>query len=79
MRAMVVNVLTTIEIHGFSSGFKIVSPSHAGFLSVINISSSVLTSSLRILVGEVNALKLGVSLVTNGGSDVHELMEHGHS
>jgi hypothetical protein len=73
------SVLGTIRRHGSSGGFKIVGPGHAGFLCVVDIGSGVQTSSLGILFGVVNALNLGVPLVTSGGGDVHELMEHGHS
>lgn len=70
---------TILRRHGLSGGFKIVGPGHAGFLGVVDIGSRVHTSSLGILFGVVNALSLGVPLVTSGGGDVHELMEHGHS
>jgi hypothetical protein len=75
--AFVNTVLGTIERHGGSGASQIVFPSHAGFSSIVGKSRGVLTSSLRILVGEGNALYLGVYLFSSSGGEMHNLMKHG--
>jgi len=47
--------------------------------SKVHISCSVESSSFRVILGIGEALLLGVALVASSGSDVHDLMEHGHS
>lgn len=62
-----------------SSGFKVVCSGHPSFQGVVHVGSGIQTSVNGIIDGVVNALNLGVPLVTSTGSDVHQLMEHGHS
>jgi len=47
--------------------------------SEVDVGSGIESSFRRIVLGKGEALALGVSLVTSCGSDVHDLMEHGHT
>lgn len=64
---------------GASSVLEPVLSCLASLASIVDVSSSVHAGPGGVVDGVVEALDLGVALVSSSGSKMHDLVEHGHS
>jgi len=72
-------VLLSISVVSAASVLEPVGSGVAILGSKIHVRCSVESSYSRVCLGIAEALPLGVALVASSRSDMHDLMEHGHS
>jgi len=79
LRAIAVPVYTARATGSASSILYPLSSGLTSFTGIVGERSSVMAGSLGIVDGSVDAFGLGVAIVASRGSEMHHLVEHGHS